>query len=108
MARFANTFANTTGVDMIRFKLNVQCRCPVGNAHYIYQVSVSMVPGEVVPDYVEVEKYMRGMSGRRLTIEAAVGEVFEYLEREYNPESQCVSIYCDDAVHFPVTVSKSY
>lgn len=104
MARFANTM----GVDMIRFKQNVQCWCPIGNAYCTYQVSVSMVPGEVVPDYVEVEKYMRGMSGRRLTIEAAVGEVFEYLEREYNPESQCVSIYCDDAVHFPVTVSKSY
>lgn len=102
MARFENTMLITD----IQFKQNVQCMCPLGGAYCTYQVAVSMQPGAVIPDYCEVEKFLRGMSGKTLTIEDAVFEVFDYLYQEYEPHLLEVKIYCDDAVHFPVTVTK--
>lgn len=102
MARFPNTMQITE----VEFKQNIQCMCPLGGAFCTYQVTVSMQPGAVIPDYCEVEKFFRNMSGSTLTIEDAVFEVFDYLCQEYEPHLLEVKIYCDDAVHFPVTVTK--
>ena len=102
MARFANVF----GIDAITFTQNIQCMCPLGGAFCTYQVVVKMEPGETIPDYCEVENAMRKMSGTTATIEECVAAVYDIMA-EYEPNNLSVSVYCDDAVHFPVTVIKS-
>ena len=102
MARFENVH----GITRIKFKQNIQCFCPLGNDYYTNQVSVLFVPDEVIPDYCEVEQYMRKMSGNKYTVEDTVFMVFDYLNTKYKPKYLKVTSYADDAVHFEVEVTK--
>lgn len=99
-------FKNVAGITEISFDQNMQCYCPLGQAYCTYQMHVTFVPGEWIPDYVDVEKVIRKMSGDTLTLESATYALFEYIWNECEPKSLEVKCHCDDAVHFPATVVK--
>ena len=99
-------FAYDMGISGIEFKQNVTCMCPIGGQYCTYQISVSMEPSAVIPDYIEVGRWMGGMNGKEYTIEDAVATVFIYICDEYEPYNLEVKCYCDDAPHMPVTVRK--
>lgn len=100
------SFANSMGITKISFFQDIRCYCPLGRSCCTYEVRVSMKPGKVIPDYVEVDKMLKGMDGSVMTIEDAVGSVYNAISNMCEPESLEVSIYCEDASHFPVTVTK--
>lgn len=97
---------NTNQITQIEFTQNIQCFCPLGKDFYTAQVSVSMHPDKYIPDYCEIEAYMRKLSGRDLIIEDLVGEVYEYLNHLINPGKLKVTAYVNDAAHFGVIVTK--
>lgn len=101
-----STFVNNPKISTITFNQNVQAFCPIGHAWCTYQITVNMSPASLVPDYCEVEKFLRDMSGSAMAIETCVGDVYDWLMEQYEPYYLEVRLYCDDAVHFPVLVTK--
>lgn len=99
-------FANEMGISEIKFKQNIVCMCPIGKQYCTYQMYVEMVPDEVIPDYIEVGKWMGSMNAKSYTLEDATAEVFDYIGNEYMPLELKVTCKCDDAAHMPVTVVK--
>lgn len=99
-------FKNVQGISKVSFKQNVQCFCPLGNDWYTNQLGVDMQMGETIPDYCEVDDFIRSISGKSLIIEDVVQQVYEYFENTYHPKALYVESYVDDAKHLPVTVIK--
>ena len=67
-----------------------------------------MEPTSFIPDYLEVQEALDELNNHWYTLEAACAEIFDrvasQVENEYNYLR--VSIYCEDARHFPAKVSK--
>ena len=101
------TFKNEQGITKIKFTQNAQCFCPLGNDWYTNQFTVEIVPNELLADYVDVEKFIRNeIAGKSFILEDAVSTLFNYIHEQVEPKYLKVSSYGDDAVHFPVTVTK--
>ena len=101
------TIRNDNNISMIQFNQNIQAFCPMGHDFYTNHITVSFCPGDLIPDYCDVEKFMRSLAGKELIIEDVVGIVFDYLKENYQPENLAVTSTVDDAVHFPVKVTKT-
>ena len=101
-----NTFKNTQGITTIELTQNIQSYCPLGNDYYTNQVYIRMDEMKTIPDFCELEKFLRGLSGEKLIIEDVVAKVFDKLDKEHNPKHLEVSSTVNDAVHFPVVVTK--
>jgi hypothetical protein len=100
-------FNNTMGISEIAFTHTVQCVCAIGKSLCTYDMVVEMVPGKVIPDYLEVQEFMDNeVHMHFLTMEDATAAVANYLDLNYLPVSGTVSCLCDDARHFPVRVTK--
>ena len=104
MANLENVF----GINTIQLKHNIKCFCPIGKSWCTYQVEVSMEPGNIIPDYLDVVRFFDEGLDTMATLEKCCADVLDYFVREYQPMSAEVVVYCDDAKHMPVTVSKSY
>lgn len=102
MARFANSM----GIKEIQFSKYVRCFCTIGKTLCTYMVSVEMTPCNVIPDYIEVDDFLSGMTRKMYTMEEAAVTVYDYLDKEYKPLKLRVTVYCDDAIHMPATVIK--
>ena len=101
-------FENTMGINIIQLKHNIKCFCPIGKSWCTYQVEVTMKPGNIIPDYLDVVRFFDEGLDTMATLEKCCADVLDYFVREYQPMSAEVVVYCDDAKHMPVTVSKSY
>lgn len=103
MARFENSM----GISSIEIpNKKCHCFCTIGKKWCTYQFAIAMEPDAVIPDYLEVEQYMEdNIEGQQMTIEVAVTTVADYIANEYKPKYLQVSVYCDDAKHFPVNVT---
>lgn len=102
-----STIKNSQGISLITFSANVRCFCPMGNDYYTNQFDVSFVPDEFIPDYCDIDEFLDGMNDAQLIIEDAVNSVFEYMKNTYFPIHLEVSSTVTDAVHLPVTVTKT-
>ena len=71
----------------IHFGFDLQLYCPQGNEHYTAQMSVDMVPGKYLPDYIELDKEFRRGCGKDLIIEDAVEWVTPYVRASCNPDA---------------------
>lgn len=101
-----SAFANTMGIDEIEFKMKTRNFCPLGQDYYTNQLAVSILVGEIVPDYCVVQKDINEqVNQKELSIEDAVAKVGEIIS-EYEPLAAVIESYADDAVHFPVKVKK--
>ena len=99
-------FKNVQGISRVSFTQNVQCFCPLGDDWYTNHLTVKMQMGEIIPDYCDVDDFIRSISGRSLIIEDVVQQVYEYFDNTCRPKSLYVESYVDDAKHLPVTVIK--
>ena len=90
----------------IHFDFDLQLYCPQGNEHYTAQMSVDMVPGKYLPDYIELDKEFRHGCGKDLIIEDAVEWVFNLIQSRYAPAKLRVEAEVKNAVHFDVRVGK--
>lgn len=101
-----SAFENKQGINTIEMSQNIQAYCPLGKEYYTNKVSIVMDDMKVIPDYCDVDKFLRSLSGKEMIIEDIVNTIFEYFEKECNPEHLAVSSDVDDAVHLPVRVTK--
>ena len=102
-------FKNTMGIDEISFVHTVQCVCAIGKSLCTYDFEVEMVPGRVIPDYLDIQDFMDNeIHMHFLTMEDATAALADYLVEVYNPIRGSVACICCDARHFAVRVSKSF
>jgi hypothetical protein len=99
-------FQNKQGITRITFQARTHNFCPIGQAHYTNTVKVEMVPGDIIPDYDEVQADMKALDGETLIIEDAVAKVFDNLN-QYGPKELTVSSRAEGNGHFPVIVEKT-
>lgn len=91
----------------IHFDFELQLYCPQGSEHYTAQMSVDMVPGKYLPDYVELDNEFRQGCGKELIIEDAVEWVYNLIQERYSPAKLRVEAAVKNAVHFDVRVGKN-
>ena len=66
MAKFENRY----GVRKIVYKQKCRCFCPIGKTDYTNEFTVTMEPAEIIPDYCEIDKFIREcLEGESLVIE---------------------------------------
>ena len=81
--------------------------CPIGQSHYTNQYVVEMFPDKVIPDYLDVQEFIRKeINDKELIIEDCVSMLFNHISITYNPKFLKVSSNVVDAVHPEVTVVK--
>ena len=90
----------------IHFEFDLQLYCPQGNEHYTAQMSVDLVPGDCLPDYIELDRAFRQGCGKPLIIEDAVEWVFNLIQERYSPSKLRVEADVKKAVHFDVRAAK--
>lgn len=100
-------FVNKQGITNIEITHNVQCYCPLGDDWYTNHLCIKLEGLNVIPDYCDVDDFIRSLSGKKLIIEDVVSLIYEYIVSEYNPEHINVESYVSDAKHMPVKVVKS-
>ena len=72
MAKFENRY----GVRKIVYKQKCRCFCPIGKADYTNEFTVTMEPAEIIPDYCEIDKFIREcLEGESLVIEEAASKL---------------------------------
>lgn len=117
-------FKNTQGITKIIFEPKTTHNfCPLGQLycdelekqgqprmlpHYTNHFRITFVPGEVVCDYIDVEKWIaKNINDKELIIEDAVSMLYDYVMETYKPEKLLVETYVDDAMHGAVQVERS-
>lgn len=101
-----SSFKNKQGISAIEMSQNIQAFCPLGNEYYTNQVFMQMTDMEVIPDYCDLDKFLRGLSGKEMIIEDVVATVFDYLDKECKPKHLSVRSTVNDAIHLDVAVVK--
>jgi hypothetical protein len=81
--------------------------CPIGKSLYRNNLTITIHPNKILPDYIELHQEIRGLEGKNLIIEEVVDLVLEIVKR-YHPNGAIVTTVVDDANHPKVTISKSY
>lgn len=100
-------FENKVGITQIKFTRSTNNWCPLGNDYYTNNFTVRLVPGDIIPDYVEVQQAIaERINHIPLSLEDAVSVLFDIVD-EYDPVMLEVTSFSDDAVHFPVSVTKT-
>lgn len=99
-------FEHTQGISKLTFNKTISVFCPLGNDYYTAHITVEFVPDKVVMDYLDEEKYFKSLSGKDLIIEDLVAEVHKHYVEAYKPKNVKVTIFAENATHFPVTVEK--
>ena len=117
-------FKNKQKISSIVFEPKEACHnlCPLGQlycdeiaeegekpklAHYTNNFKITMIPGDEICDYLDIEKWIRkNLNDMTLVIEDAVSMLYDYIKNEYNPKYLKVQSDVSDAVHGPVCVTK--
>lgn len=99
-------FKNEQRITEIRFSQNIQNYCTLGSDWYTNQLSVTMIPRDIIPDYCEIDDFTRSLGGKEMIIEDVIDAVYTYLAENYKPLELYVESYVEDAKHMPVTVTK--
>lgn len=98
---------NEFGIKTITIESTAKCFCPLGQDWYTNNFTVEFEPGEFIPDYCEMDKWIEeNINGKIMIIEKAVAMLYDYLSTTYCPAGLYVESYVDDAKHSTVTVSK--
>jgi hypothetical protein len=112
------SFKNTQKISKIEMSFSMYSFCPLGDDYYTNYFTIQFYPGYIIPDYCDIEyivkrkelvTYREGGTStevEKLSIEDAVEFVYDTLMR-YNPKKLVVESFVYDAVHFPVTVTRS-
>ena len=99
-------FEHTQGISEVSFNKTVILFCPLGNEYYTAHINVVFVPDKYMMDYLDEERYFKSLSGTNLIIEDLAKAVYTHYLDTYQPKNVKVTIFADNAAHFPVTVVK--
>ena len=98
---------NVYGIRKIEIRSEAKCFCPLGKDWYTNHFKVEFVPGEAIPDYCEMDKWIaENINGKNLIIEDAVARLQSYLSEAYRPAYCIVESHVNDAKHSSVVVIK--
>ena len=99
---------NEYKINQICIDSTAKCYCPLGKDWYTNQFTINMNPSELIPDYCELDAFIKEeLNGKHLIIEAAVAKLYELIEEKYSPSYLEVVSYVDEAAHSAVTVRRS-
>lgn len=98
---------NEPKVEEIIYEDTVINFCPIGKSLYRNNLTITIHPDKVLPDYIEMHQEIRELEGKNLIIEEAVDLVLEIVKK-YKPHGAIVTTVVDDANHPKVTISKSF
>lgn len=101
-----SAFENKQGITEIEMEQSIQAYCPLGDEYYTNQVYMQMTGMQVIPDYCDLDKFLRSLAGSKMIIEDIVATIFNKLDTDCIPEHLIVSSVVTDAVHLNVTVTK--
>ena len=63
-------FKNESGVSKIKYTQKCRCFCPIGKADYTNNFTVTITPKKWIPDYCEIDKFIREqLDGKSLVID---------------------------------------
>lgn len=96
---------NTQKISLIKADKQISMYCPLGSDYYTAKIHIKFVPDLWYMDYIDLDKFLDGMGGMRLTIEEAVDMIYKELEK-YQPRKINVTIEAFSNTHLDVTVSK--
>lgn len=99
--------ANDFGINKITIDCEARCYCPLGKDWYTNQFTIFFEPDEYIPDYLDVDKFVKEeIDNKHFIIEEAVSVLHEFLTIQYRPKSCRVVSFAGDATHSPVSVEK--
>ena len=96
---------NTQKISTIKMTKVIHNFCPLGDDWYTNNLELIMVPGQYIPDYLDIDKSVNELEGQFLIIEDVVNAITKILE-EYKPLNIVVKSVVNDATHLPVEVIK--
>lgn len=99
-------FKHTQGISEVSFSKTITVYCPLGRDYYTATIEVLFSPDEWMMDYIDVDKFIHSIQGQTLIIEDVVDKVYSHLIEEYSPKYVEVTLYAENAAHFPVVVKK--
>lgn len=98
---------NNYDIRKIIIKRTVQCLCTLGKDWYTAKIAIEFMPGENIPDYCELDKWIaENINGHEMIIEEAVHKIHEYITKTYDPVLLTVEADVEDAIHSAVKVIK--
>ena len=99
-------FDNIQGITEIKYASRVRCFCPLGDDWYSADVGIEVQLPDRIPDYCELDAFVRSMDSQKLILEDVCSNVWERVKQETRGVVR-VSVSSSDAVHSPVTVVKA-
>lgn len=96
---------NNQNISVIEADKRISLYCPIGKDYYTADVKIRFLPNAFYMDYIDLDKYLNNLSGLSLTIEEAVENIYNELQR-YLPKKASVSIEAFSNTHLHVTVTK--
>lgn len=100
MARFKNEY----NIKEIKMNKSIHNLCTIGQDWYTNNIEIKMIPGDIIPDYIEVDRCIMNYEGKELIIEEVVSGILQKLV-EYDPKYVRVTSKISDAMHLPVEVT---
>lgn len=99
---------NTQGVSLIIMRPVAYTKCEIGQDWYRNKLDIEFVPGEVYPDYMDVNSWiMENIDGKEMNIEDVVEKIYDFIRDDYSPKELCVTDEIKGCkTHFDVTVIK--
>ena len=102
----SRSFPNLQGITEINYRSRVRCYCPMGSDFYSADVAVQVNSPVNIPDYVEVDAFIRSLDGQSFILEDVCAIVWNKLKADTNG-FVIVAVESSDAVHSPVSVKKA-
>ncbi len=103
MARFKNIY----NVNKIFMKKRIHNLCTIGQDWFTNNLEITMIPGETIPDYIEVDEMIQKYDEKEFIIEEVINNIIEEL-KQYNPKYIKVVSNVNDAKHLEVSVEGEY
>jgi len=98
---------NEYGVKLIVMRPAFKVVCPLTQAPISLKCEVDFMPGDFVPEYMEVQNALRQkLDNKKFTIEGAAREILDYFDSDdYQPEHVRVVVKTENNnTYFPVEV----
>lgn len=97
--------SNTQSISFIEADKRISLYCPLGKDYYTADVLIKFVPDKYYMDYIDLDNFINGLSGSKLTIEDAVDAIYQELQR-YKPLQANVMIEAFSNTHLHAKVTK--
>lgn len=96
---------NKQKISKIEFQRTIYPFCPLGEDRYSAKVFVTFIPGNLLFDFIEVDREIQKLSQNDLMAED-VAEKVSQIMNQYNPKDVKVRVDIESNTHFPVSIYK--